>query len=114
MSRRLSRHLLVDPLKPFHESPDVVVAISVAQMSSMISAMVRTSRSGGSAVIAVAVLEIFQQCPVEAVEHHEVRLVRKVVSLASSASQHLFKQDSDSSQVAGRQCLQDQGCPRQL
>ncbi len=60
----------------------------------MISAMRLAVALGGSTVMPVALAEVLEQRPVEAVEDHEVDLVRVLLALAGAAAEHLLEQDA--------------------
>src|SRR5450759_2468117 len=83
---RLARHLFLNALEAFDQPADVVIPISVTpDVLNDLDNCARLTlwRFGGDRS---CVLEVLQQGSVEAVEHHEVGLVREVLPLAGASS----------------------------
>src|SRR6266478_7125159 len=90
----VSVHFLFDTKQALGEAPDVVVTISVCPdiLDDLVEGSGWRNRLFFSDRRGLA--EILEKSAIEAIEHHEMRFVRKLLPLAGAASEHLFKEDT--------------------
>src|SRR5258708_16075079 len=90
----VSVHLFLDTKQTLGETPDIVVTISVCPdiLDNLMEGAGRRNWLFFSDRRGLA--EIFEESAIEAIEHHKMRFVRKLLPLARAAPEHLFKKNT--------------------